>query len=202
MQFREGSFPGPRPACPQDPTQQVHRHGAYERYADCDGQRCVRIERFRCPRCGRTFSVLPQDRLPYRAVTTPRLEAPVRCPRFGHRSTAHRRKRARLPAASLATVRRPRRSFMRFAGPNDCTHPPQRKRVLEGATAPRQPRRHSAAVGHQVQHLPFGRLPLLPTARILSGKPATLNRARPLEADPTQRWRFLSGGSAARLAGV
>ena len=75
MQFREGSFPGPRPACPQDPTQQLHRHGAYERYAHCDGQRCLRIERFRCPHCGRTFSVLPQDRLPYRAVTTTRVEA-------------------------------------------------------------------------------------------------------------------------------
>ena len=75
MQLREGSFPGPRPACPRDPTQRLHRHGAYERYAHCDGQHCLRIERFRCPRCGRTFSVLPQDRLPYRAVTTPRVEA-------------------------------------------------------------------------------------------------------------------------------
>ena len=75
MQLREGSFPGPRPACPQDPTQQVYRHGAYERYAGCNGQRCLRIERFRCPRCGRTFSVLPKDRLPYRAVDATGLEA-------------------------------------------------------------------------------------------------------------------------------
>jgi hypothetical protein len=75
MQFREGSFQGSRPACLQDPKQRVHRHGAYERYAGCDGQRRLRIERFRCPRCGRTFSVLPQDRLPYLAVNTTRLEA-------------------------------------------------------------------------------------------------------------------------------
>jgi hypothetical protein len=75
MQLREGSFPGPRPACPQDPKQRLHRHGAYERYAACDGEGCLRIERFRCPRCGRTFSVLPQDRLPYRAATTTSLQA-------------------------------------------------------------------------------------------------------------------------------
>ena len=75
MQFREGSFQGPRPACPQDPKQQLHRHGCYQRYADCHSHQRSRIERFRCPRCGRTFSVLPQDRLPYRAVNATCVEA-------------------------------------------------------------------------------------------------------------------------------
>jgi hypothetical protein len=75
MQLREGSFEGPRPSCPTDPEYRVHRHGGYPRYEDCDSPRRLRIERFRCPRCGRTLSVLPQNRLPYLAVSTTSLEA-------------------------------------------------------------------------------------------------------------------------------
>jgi hypothetical protein len=75
MQLRQGSFQGLRPTCPKDPKQRVHRHGAYQRYADCDSPRRLRIERFRCPRCGRTFSVLPKNRLPYLALNTTSLEA-------------------------------------------------------------------------------------------------------------------------------
>jgi hypothetical protein len=82
-----------------EPAQRLHRHGWYQRYADCHSARRSRIARFRCPRCGRTFSVLP-------------------------------------------------------------------------------------------------------AAQILSGTPSTLNRARSLEADPTQRWGFLAGGSGGRLPGV
>jgi len=65
MQLREGSFYGPRPTCPKDPKHQVHRQGFYERYEDCDSQRRSRIERFLCPRCRITLSVLPKNRLPY-----------------------------------------------------------------------------------------------------------------------------------------
>jgi hypothetical protein len=75
MQLREGSFQGPRPTCPQDPKQRVHRHGCYQRYKDCHSPRRLRIERFRCPRCGRTLSVLPKNRLPYLALNTSILEA-------------------------------------------------------------------------------------------------------------------------------
>jgi hypothetical protein len=75
MQLREGSFYRPRPTCPKDPKQRVHRHGFYERYVDCDSQRRSRIERFLCPRCGRTLSVLPKNRLPYIALNTPIVES-------------------------------------------------------------------------------------------------------------------------------
>lgn len=33
------------------------------------------MERFLCPQCGLTISVLPSDRLPYRSLAGPRLEA-------------------------------------------------------------------------------------------------------------------------------
>ena len=75
MQLREGSFHGSRPSCPRHPDQWVHRHGFYERFKDCDSQRRSRIERFVCPRCGKTLSVLPKNRLPYVAVNTAILES-------------------------------------------------------------------------------------------------------------------------------
>jgi transposase-like protein len=60
MQLREGSFYEPRPACPEHPKQRVHRHGFYVRFESCDSQQRLRIERFVCPRCGRTLSILPK----------------------------------------------------------------------------------------------------------------------------------------------
>ena len=75
MQVREGSFEGSRPSCPRHPDQRVHRHGFYERYENCDSHRRSPIERFVCPSCGRTLSVLPKNRLPYVAVNTRILES-------------------------------------------------------------------------------------------------------------------------------
>src|SRR5260370_38080365 len=75
MQLREGSFHGPRPTCPEHPKQGVHRHGFYVRFENCDSQRRLRIERFVCPRCGRTLSVLPKNRLPYIALNTTIVES-------------------------------------------------------------------------------------------------------------------------------
>jgi hypothetical protein len=75
MQLREGSFHGTRPTCPEHPKQRVHRHGFYVRFENCDSQRHLRIERFVCPRCGRTLSVLPKNRLPYIALSTTIVES-------------------------------------------------------------------------------------------------------------------------------
>jgi hypothetical protein len=55
--------------------QRVHRHGFYVRFENCDSQRRSRIERFVCPRCGRTLSVLPKNRLPYIALSTTIVES-------------------------------------------------------------------------------------------------------------------------------
>jgi len=77
----------------------VHLHGTYERYADAagaaakvpeaagaagartpskkkrkKGDQQESIQRFRCHPCGRTFSVLPPHRLPYRPIRAERLQ--------------------------------------------------------------------------------------------------------------------------------
>ena len=74
IQIRASQFEGERPACPRECGQKVHRHGFYERYADCKGQSRERIERFLCRVCRLTISVLAAHRLPYRAVGAERLE--------------------------------------------------------------------------------------------------------------------------------
>lgn len=106
MQLREESFAGSRPACPKDPQQQVYRHGCYERYADCNSQRRLRVERFLCPRCGRTLSVLPKSRLPYIALSTAIVQADFDAWASG----------TDPPAASEKERGCLRRAFDRFAG--------------------------------------------------------------------------------------
>jgi hypothetical protein len=74
MQIREGSLQGRCPSCPRDPAQRLYRHGSYERYAQCDGQELIEVPRYYCRRCGRTFSVLPDSKLPYVAATTSQIQ--------------------------------------------------------------------------------------------------------------------------------
>ena len=50
------------------------RHGAYGRYANCNDADPEHIERFLCRPYGHTISVLPDRKLPYRAVPVPLLE--------------------------------------------------------------------------------------------------------------------------------
>jgi hypothetical protein len=106
MQLREGSFHGSRPTCPEHPKHRVHRHGFYERYEDCDSHRRSRIERFACPRCGRTLSVLPKSRLPYVAVNTTIVESD-----FDARASG-----TDPPSSSEKERGCLRRAFGRFAG--------------------------------------------------------------------------------------
>ena len=106
MQLREGSFHAPRPACPKHPKQRVHRHGFYLRFENCDSQRRLRIERFVCPRCGRTLSVLPKNRLPYIAMDTTMVES-----EFDARASG-----TDPPVTSEKERGCLRRAFARFAG--------------------------------------------------------------------------------------
>lgn len=46
----------------------LHRHGRYCRYARAGGDALVQVQRFICPRCGRTTSVIPEGMFPYRSV--------------------------------------------------------------------------------------------------------------------------------------
>jgi hypothetical protein len=56
----------------------VHKHGCYYRYADPadakEEDEWERIQRYLCPPCGLTFSVLPPHRLPYRPIRAERLQ--------------------------------------------------------------------------------------------------------------------------------
>ena len=57
----------------------MHCHGHYQRYEDPEGTAKARIQRFVCPPCGLTISVLPPHRLPYRAVRAERLQGDFDC---------------------------------------------------------------------------------------------------------------------------
>jgi hypothetical protein len=202
MQFREGSFRGPRPTCPKDPKHRVHRHGTYERYQDCDNHRRLSVERFLCPRCGITLSVLPKNRLPYLALNTRVLQSDfdARASGTDPPEPCSEKERGCLRRA-FKRLRRPSRSSMRFAWPNDSTHQTKCQRVLEGAKATGQPRRYSPVVGQKVQHLTFGRLPL-PAAQILSGLFAQRGVGLDAGVDPTERYCLSRWELSGRLAGV
>jgi hypothetical protein len=53
----------------------MHRHGCYLRYLDAKGDERVAMQRFLCPPCGHTVSVLPSNQLTYRPLKVKRLEA-------------------------------------------------------------------------------------------------------------------------------
>jgi hypothetical protein len=68
-----------RPRPPQDCPRcgghcKLHRHGAYTRYAGVRGDREVTVQRFLCPRCAHTWSVIPPDMFPYRSLPVSRFE--------------------------------------------------------------------------------------------------------------------------------
>ena len=68
-----------RPEAPSECLQcggkcRFHRHGSYERYGGVSGEERVKVMRFLCPRCGRTWSVIPSGRLPYWSLGVAQLE--------------------------------------------------------------------------------------------------------------------------------
>jgi hypothetical protein len=75
MQIRESTLKGDRPLCHVDPSHTVHSHGSYERFKNCNSSEVETILRFLCLFCGRTFSVLPERFLPYRAISVAKVEA-------------------------------------------------------------------------------------------------------------------------------
>ena len=52
----------------------MHRHGCYRRYKLPTGAEKFPVQRFLCPLCGRTVSVLPANRLTYRPLEVERLQ--------------------------------------------------------------------------------------------------------------------------------
>ena len=75
IQIREDSYVGDRPKCPRGCPRRLHRHGCYHRYARPSGGERFRVQRYWCPECELTISVLAADRLPYRPLEGPRLAA-------------------------------------------------------------------------------------------------------------------------------
>ena len=68
-----------RPCAPRDcqrchGEQKLHCHGSYERNAACTGEAKAVVARFLCPRCGATFSVIPDGMFPYRSLPVERFE--------------------------------------------------------------------------------------------------------------------------------
>ena len=75
MQLRQSQVKGDRPKCPSvcplcRQSHRIHRHGYYSRYRSMNDTQRVKVPRFLCIGCGRTWSVLPDDMLPYRALST------------------------------------------------------------------------------------------------------------------------------------
>ena len=75
MQIRKSTLNGDRPLCHVDPSHTVHSHGSYRRFENPNTSEQVPIARFLCVFCGRTFSVLPDSFLPYRAIPVAKVEA-------------------------------------------------------------------------------------------------------------------------------
>lgn len=56
--------------CPK----RIYPHGSYSRYRHVEGDELIRVQRYICAiRCS-TFSIIPSDMLPYRAIQVPELD--------------------------------------------------------------------------------------------------------------------------------
>lgn len=75
IQIRENSFPGDRPPCPGKCPRRLHRHGSYRRFKRPCGKELRSIQRFVCPLCRDTVSIIPEQALPYRPLEVDRLQA-------------------------------------------------------------------------------------------------------------------------------
>jgi hypothetical protein len=71
---RADSFKGDRPDCPRGCSGRLHLHGCYWRFCQATGREQFRVQRYLCPGCGHTVSVLPGMRLTYRPLPLGRLE--------------------------------------------------------------------------------------------------------------------------------
>lgn len=60
--------------CQRGCANRLHRHGCYYRYAKPEGDERLAVQRYWCPDCGLTVSVLPSERLPYRPLEAQRVQ--------------------------------------------------------------------------------------------------------------------------------
>jgi hypothetical protein len=83
MQLRQSQLKGDRPVCPTDPTHIVHGNGGYQRFKDPDGNELIHVPCWNCTGCSYSFSVLPDDVVPYRAISTDQLESELESEYYG-----------------------------------------------------------------------------------------------------------------------
>ena len=75
LALKEGTRPCAGRQCPQCGGEQVlHKHGCYWRWRNVDGAERERVQRYLCPRCGHTWSVVPAGMMPYRSLEVRRFE--------------------------------------------------------------------------------------------------------------------------------
>jgi hypothetical protein len=79
MQFRQSQLKGDRPVCPADANHKVHGNGGYTRRKHPDGEELIYVPCWNCTQCPLSFSVLPDDAVPYRPITTDQLESALEC---------------------------------------------------------------------------------------------------------------------------
>ena len=75
MQLRQSQLSGDRPICPAGQHHKVHGHGGYDRLKHPAGTETFRVQSWNCTQCSFTFTVIPNDALPYRPISTDLLEA-------------------------------------------------------------------------------------------------------------------------------
>lgn len=67
--------PCPGSDCPQcNGSTRLHRHGSFTRWRGVDGTRPEVVQRYLCPQCRRTWSVIPEGMMPYRSIEVERFE--------------------------------------------------------------------------------------------------------------------------------
>jgi len=140
----------------------MHRHGCYHRYARPVGGEELAIQRYWCPDCGLTLSVLAEECLPYRPLEAARTGF-SRCAggdRFRSRSAAWRA-RSRMSATGLDSFPDQslytKRSLWSVDRERDF-----RSGAFVATDAPdqRNTGRHFGIPGSNTQHLAFGGLPV------------------------------------------
>ena len=83
MQFRQSQLKGDRPVCPADPDHIVHGNGGYLRFKNTDGNETIYVHCWNCTGCSLSFSVLPDDVVPYRPISTGQLESELESEFYG-----------------------------------------------------------------------------------------------------------------------
>jgi len=136
-------------------AQKLHRHGSVERNADCIGKERIRVQRFLCPRCGSTISVIPAGRFPYRSLRAERLELWMDA-QSGVRPAAAgegARPPPRLRSGTVLFAAGPKKARATYSVPLRCPGPTDAR-----VSAQQHPRLLAGAAFYRQCHLDFGRL--------------------------------------------